>query len=272
MARPVRETIDVEDLLVRAYREQVVDRISPAGLLALRRPSLGLGSPTALVVAHMALGTAIDGTAAGAAFLGRAGQMRAVADDYIDLHDAVLSLPRFYADLTGGPGFVVWTEADLRASPHFAVIGQAPALRITPRRRDLPERRPAGFRNGVAVAAPAEAAEGPSRALHLIEPAVALVACGRAGVRPDVSPLRIERLRPRYAGQRKVVGHDPVYETAPATVALERATYAVWHHALTLLAGLLAGLERFQVVGPSAPSAPWDDGLPVGIAEARLTG
>ena len=95
------------------------------------------------------------------------------------------------------------------------------------------------------------------RPLYLIEPAVQIIVNGRAGTRPDLPRLHVESWRPVYSGKRKAVGRAPVWETPPAEVALQRASYAAWRFGLTLLAGQLAGLDRFNVTGPSVSEAPW---------------
>ena len=169
MARPKgRELIDIEGLLRLAYGVHMVDRVTPAGILAMRKPSAG-ASPTAMIGAHVALGAAIDTSRAGATFLGKAHQMRVVEDDFLDVHEAVLSLPRMWADIPGGQAaeFVVWDEPGLHDARRLgfdvdatlAPDGSIRSARIAPLRHD--GAAPAGprvYRNGVVLAAqvPAE--------------------------------------------------------------------------------------------------------------------
>lgn len=260
------ETLDIEELLITAYRRHTVDRVSAKGILAIRSPSLSGVSPTAMVMAHVARGAAIDTSRAGATLAGRATQMRAVEDDLIDVHGAVLDLPQFYAQLTGGTGFVVWDPKSLEAARTngWDVIQdgspERPSYRLATLRHDGQSAPgPRAFRNGVLVPAIGAAPMGEARAvaLHRIDPIVQLVMNGRARTRPCVSPLVVTHQSPRYAGRRKVVGYDPVYETAAHAIALERATYAVWHCALGLLVDQLQDLDFYRVTGPSAPAAPW---------------
>lgn len=273
----------MEELVRLAYGVHMVDRVTPAGILALRGPSL-CASPTATIGSMLALGTRVDTSATGATFLGRAHQMQAVADDFLDVHDAVLSLPRMWADIPGGQAaeFVVWDERGLLEDARrlgFDVDarvredGTISSARIAPLRHDgAAPAGPKAYRNGVVLAAQAasegdgaacalypapRSIEAPMRPLYLIEPAVQLIVNGRAGTRPDLSRLHVENWRPVYGGKRKAVGRGPVWETPPAEVALQRATYAAWRFGLTVLAGLLTGLDRFDVAGPSVAEAPW---------------
>ena len=260
-----REIIDVEDLLTRAYAEQYVDRITPEAILQVQRPSMG-GSSTAGVLRHIALGTTVDTSSAGANFLGRANMMGAIADDWLAVHDAVLALPFYLVETHGELDFTVWdrsTFADAEASG--AVIdGAGRSWWIGPKRRSAHgPRQPRALRNGKALDAEPEAPRAERRPLHYVEATVLMIGQGRARERPWVSPLVVERWRAVYAdAHRSVADHDPVWETHLATVAIERATYAVWHASLCDLAGKLGNLERFDVRPPAASPTPWL-GMPV---------
>lgn len=94
------------------------------------------------------------------------------------------------------------------------------------------------------------------RPLYLIELAVQLIIDGQASTQSDLPRLHVESWRPVYGGKRKAVACVPVWETPPAEVLLQRATYAAWRFSLTLLAGQLTSLDRFNVTGPSV-SEPW---------------
>ena len=98
----------------------------------------------------------------------------------------------------------------------------------------------------------------PSRPLHHVDPKPLLIACARAGVRPDLSPAVVERWRPVYRGRdKRAVGYAPVWITGPRARTLERATYAVWADALAVLVDNLADLAGYQVLPARAPAEPW---------------
>ena len=297
-----REAVDVEELVRLAYGVHMVDRVTPAGVLAMRGPPSIGGSSTAMIGAMLALGATVDTSTAGATFLGRAHQMQAVADDFLDVHDAVLRLPRMWADIPGGQAaeFVVWDEAGLVHDARrlgFDVDarrnewGSITSARIAPLRHDgAAPAGPKAYRNGVILAAQAadegegescplypalRSIEAPMRPLYLIEPAVQIIVNAKAGTRPDLPRLHVESWRPVYGGKRKAVGRAPVWETPPAEVALQRATYAAWRFGLAVLAGMLDGLDRFTVTGPRVAEAPWigdNDRAPVGHVLENLTG
>jgi hypothetical protein len=165
-----------------------------------------------------------------------------------------------------GPGgsptagiLAVWDDETLGRAPSLGVdVLAAPGgWRVAPRRQALPAPGARGYRAGVPIAAPLPP-DAPSRPLHTIETAGLVVACARAGLPPDVSPLVVERWRPVYHGRRRqAAGYLPVWQTAPTVIALERATYAAWHVALTLLAARLTALAGYRVLPPEAPAEPW---------------
>jgi len=109
---------------------------------------------------------------------------------------------------------------------------------------------------------------GPDAALVLmaigrLEPAIAalVIACGRAGIRPDwmpgVEPRPVERTRRSRRRHRKVVcvAWEPC---SPESLRAARAAYQHWHSGVRLLAMLLAGaLESWEICGFAAPSEPW---------------
>jgi hypothetical protein len=56
------------------------------------------------------------------------------------------------------------------------------------------------------------------------------------------------------------------WSPSPTSIVSSRAEYAVWHHGLTQLAGMLE-LKKYAVLTPKASAAPWIDGME---AESRV--
>lgn len=226
-----REDIDIEALLVRAYFEKQIDRLG-GGVAA--KAALGmLGGPKA-PGATMGGGEKVDTSSYAARMAAEIREielrLHRAPPALVTLHDAVLGLPDFYAEISG-LDFVVW-DVDTASR-----LGQ---------RIDTDRDRP-------TITAPG----GEPRRVTRIVTATLLVVQGREARPPEVAPVEIARMRPIYRGEhRKVVGHAPEYEVALDEVAMDRARYSVWHCAMGMLTGL--DLPGYSITGPRAPAAPWE--------------
>lgn len=219
------ETIDIEDLVVWAYRTQAVEASLRGMRAAVGRlgPSAGgSGSFGALLT----LGTRVDGGGAGLAALGAD-----THDDAIAVHDAVLRLPAVYVEVVDGDAFAVhWPDELARAG-----------IRGDDRM---------GFdRDGVMLQ------------LRREEPAVLVIQHGRSGARPEVmADFFADRSeRPRDSMGRYIADRD-AYRRTLVDVLWHRQTYAVWHAALVRLARVLGApgrLGRWSPSGPDLSPTPW---------------
>ena len=184
------KAMDVEDLLIWAFRDQkiemVAERMRPRGLSP---------SPESSLAQVLALGTRVDTSGAGANFLGGV----QCHEDAAVIYDAVMTLPP-------DAWFVIKKHALSATRPDWYPEG--PGYWVTPLDR-----------NGK-----------PKRLWR--DPAKQK---GDMGPAPD-----------EFIGIR------------PATVALGRTTYAMWHAALLDLLDMLnAEMVDHEAIGPEAPAAPW---------------
>lgn len=227
-----REDIDIEALLVRAYFEKRIDRLGDCvATLAALGMAKGPKAPASIMGGGEKVDTSSYATRMAAQMRELELRLRRAPSALLTLHDAVLALPDFYAEISGFD-FVVW---DMETA---ARLGH----RITPD-RDRP----------TIVAE----AGGEPRALTRIVTATLMVVQGREAQPPEVAEVEIARMRPVYGGEhRKVMGHVPEYIVSPIEVAYDRARYAVWHCALGMLSGL--DLPGYRITGPRAPATPWD--------------
>lgn len=94
---PARETIDIEALLVRAYREKKLDRLpaDPRRLLGIRGPAM----PGASLLAR---GDRVDSSSWGALAVARNHETMAMlagaGDALLAAHDLVLSLDDYFCE------------------------------------------------------------------------------------------------------------------------------------------------------------------------------
>lgn len=223
-----RETIDIEQLLIWAYRDQQVDRMAGQMRRAISGPRTGVG--LAVAQSLWALGTRVDSSGALLAAIGAT-----APDDALVVHDAVLALSDMWievgargGDLAAGE-VAVWERGEIEAAGW--------SLRETARGWAIgrPDAREIGMVRDVPV----------TRSV-----ATTLVVChARAGDRPEV-----------FAGWRPARGRPGARSAVTeADVVWHRAVYCVWHAALAALAEELDGaLSRFAVTGPGAPEAPWE--------------
>ena len=223
----VKQRIDIEDLLVWAYRTQCVDRSAQARFTP-RGPS---SSPVSGLAMVLALGTRVDTSGFAATVLGSR-----TPDDALVVHDAVLALTSVWLEWLAEDGVALWDRTTI------ANLGCSVSQRGCNSFLVLPD--------------------GSSRSVTLAEPSMIVIQNARDNGRPDWheawKPMpsrqadddgefdRRGRRRKKYTGLS--VEH----------VMLDRALYGVWHAALGLLAAELSGnLADFEVTGPIAPKSPW---------------
>jgi hypothetical protein len=217
--------IDIEELLVWAYRDQCVDRaakgFSPKG------PS---ASPSGSLGQYVALGTRVDGGSAAARAMG----VR-LPDDAAIIHDAVLALGDMWIEDLPDDGVAIWDRALVAA---------------------------AGLRVGrcKATGLPVLEGEGEARLLRDVGLVGMIIPHARAATRPDHGgrPPRGRRAAndaPIDARGRRRAAADLI-----ADMVRDRARYTCWRMALALLAAELDGmLAGFAPTGPIAPAEPWLD-------------
>lgn len=235
-----KETIDIEALLVRAYRQYQVDRVTPARVLGLVPPSVGCESNYMIVARHLAYGTAIDTSPAGANILGRASDAAAVPEDLLAVHDAVLALDDYFIERARDVCMVWDRETAERANVDIWQQDGDWFARAKRWGNDEPE--------------------PPMRRLQKVTTSILVITNARNGTRPDVEDLEVDYMRPIYRGAHKeAVDYELIYVISPEMIALQRAEYQTWHCALGLLAAQLTELETFIVTGPAAPLAPWEE-------------
>jgi hypothetical protein len=236
-----KETIDIEALLVRAYRQYQVDRATPEKILGLVVPMLAAESNYMIVARHLAYGTSIDTSPAGANILGRAKDAAAVPEDLFAVHDAVLALDDYWIERARDVCMVWDRETAARTNIEIFCTKDGDWFA---RAKAWGEGQP----------------EPQARRLQQVSTSVMVILNARAGTRPSVEELEIVDQRPIYRGSRKEpVGYEPVYAISPEMIAIQKAEYQTWHCALTLLAAQLCDLDGFLVTGPAAALAPWDE-------------
>lgn len=251
--RKVRERIDIEALLERAYRVHRVEQATSARVLGFSPAGPSI-STTAALAEVLALGTRVDTSFRAAALIGASSAACSVPDDILAVHDAVLALDDFFLEPQSGD---VWDVATA-AEAGLAIVNLDA------------ERKPPGQRWRIQPARldVDATAEDFARFGHPVERIVTsmmMILHARIGGRPTVAPVKEIGRKPIYKGRKKqAVDYEPVYETPLREVTRQRAEYAVWHAALGLLAAELCDLDTFEVVGPAAAAAPWK----VGAADA----
>lgn len=240
-----RETIDIEALIVRAYREKAVHRHRRVGALAL-----GLTEPKALgggFSAEERVDTSSFSARAAARTRELQAQLAAAPDVLLDLHAAVLDVPDFYIERTGGLDFVVWdVETAARLGHRIEVDAGKGASIVKIERRG-------GRGRGRDFSLPVDA----PRRLTALTTSTIVILHGQHGDRPYVPDVVVQRMRPVYRGRHKeAIDYVPVYETGAQEMVEARATYAVWHAALGILASAMAGAAEVEVTAPAVPAEP----------------
>lgn len=231
-----KEKIDIEALLVWAYRERQVDKVLTANPERVVPPSYL--SPSEAIRRQGELGVRVD--TSGPREIPVTHIIGERDADALTLHDAVMRLDDFYAEFQTESRVRLWTvEAAETAGGAILATGTGAHRQFQIR---LPKRSPRHLR--------------PISALALV------VAHARAGIRPDwhsewKAPRRGSRAIPgsldAYGRKRKGDAGLEERETAIA-----RAAYQVWIMSLEWLAAELTdGLSVFEVTGPLAESEPW---------------
>ncbi|WP_018264078.1 hypothetical protein [Methylobacterium sp. WSM2598] len=247
-----REDIDVEALLVRAYRERQVHRLQTAeGCDRALSRLIGLGTPSTGGGWNVAEPVDTSAYAANMAARSREAWRRieGTADALLDLHDQVLGLADWFVELTGGAEFLVWDRASAAALGHRIETAAEGDTIVAVRRRGG---RGAGREDLVE--------DGPRRPVSRIVTTALVIRHAQDATRPHVADLVEVGRRPVYQGARKeAVGHAPVYDVAPELVARDRAIWSAWHAALGLIAqgpARPARLRRHRPAGARRAVAP----------------
>ncbi|MGX9981965.1 hypothetical protein [Methylobacterium fujisawaense] len=249
-----REVIDVEALLIRAYREKQVDRryhADPRSERALSRlillgyPSVGGG------VGGERVDTSPFATKRIAIERELMGEIRFEAEPLMQVHDAVLALPDFFLEPLDGLDFAVWDHETAKAHGHTIEAAQ--------------------FGGTFSI----RAGEHAPRRVTRILPAPLLIRCARSAERPEPSPVVGRRGRAIYDHRKHVAGYETEWDTPLDVVVAERADYAVWQVCLDILAlQFRVFLTTLDVQRPSAPVAPWldtPDVLPIPFSPKKRT-
>lgn len=229
----VKEQIDIEALLHRAYAQYRVDRVTPQAVLGMRR-MMPSGSLVGAMQA-VALGTIVDNSGVAARMLGAQSMALATPDDMLVIHDHVLALADWLIEAPRSDAPCVWRRDEI-ASRGWLVEETA---------------------QGLWLVRPGEAAKGADLWAPLTNPylSVLVIEHGRAGSRPDHGE------QPKAGRGRP----DAAALAERGDAMLSRAVYAAWHACLGVLAAELDGvLLKHTVTGPVAPSAPWDKRYPMG--------
>jgi len=228
------QKIDIEALLIWAYRDQCVDRMS-AGF----SPSGPGGSLSGGFAEYLALGTRVDTSGFAAKVLGSGN----VADDALGVHDAVLRLDDVFVEWLTDTRLKLWTR-EAAASEGWAVAergkGAAREYLLT---RDNRAPRHLGFigLSGLVIL----------NARDAIRPE------WHEGWKPPAHRPAIGR-KPKDSWGRRRKSFGGV---TPEVVIYDRAVYRAWWWALEMLAAQLDGaLDGFAMTGPAADSEPWLQG------------
>ena len=226
------ETIDIEQLLVWAYRDQCIDKQVKA--LAPRGPA---GDASFSLAQYSVLGTKVDSSGAALSALGLK-----VADDAMIVHDAVLSAGEMWIEWKSDDEVEIWDRE--RAAAAGQDIGKHGGDWL--RRPICPNGRVAAF--GIRLE---QAATIALLTIH-----------AKNGTRPDwcegwkAGEGRVAQdnlLADRWGRVRRRRADASVED-----VMHSRAIYAVWRASLALVAAELDGaLRRWHVTGPAIPEAPW---------------
>lgn len=224
----MKETIDIEALLWRAYAQMRVDKVG--GSAAARM----IGLPVQRGFAMPSYAERVDTSAPGSRLAAAARHAAGLPDDMLALHDMVLALGDNWFAWEGGE-LALWDQASAAAAG--CEIGRAGAEWWL-------------LRDGRGV-------------VHLEQAGVMalVIQHARDGSRPDVhldwKPGRGRRaadgLAHDHRGRRRK--GEPVSQ---AEVQLSRAAYHAWRAALALLVAQCEGaMSQYRVTGPVAEAAPW---------------
>lgn len=214
----VKSPVDIEDLVIWAYRHEEVDRRAVERITGNAPSVLGYAS-----------------TAGSFRELATVGWRIRSANEMIDepnmdamrVHDAVLALPELYLE---------WRAVDEIVMPPWSRSGMLDA----------------GSRiEGQAIVH----ANGSMSPVERVEPSIAIIVHARASMRPEAWPdWRRPVGRPK-SSEDIGYGGDGLSE---AHVMRDRARYLIWRQALADLVISLEGkLDGHEVTGPQVSAAPW---------------
>lgn len=231
----MKENIDIEALLVWAYRAQCVDRVRKQIMRAIKPPkSYGTTWHGMAQIAEM--GTVIQSTGVGLVACGAN-----APDDAFIVDAAVMALDRVYLEWQTETRLALWTK------PGAAADG----MDIEP------------VDHGVLKRWFLRAPNRSPRLLEELDVSVLVILHARDDHAPEWHEgWRAPRGRPASDklawDKRGRLRKQEKHEFSREQVVYDRGVYAVWHAALSLLAAQLEGkLARFAVTGPAAPTAPW---------------
>lgn len=257
---PQPETVEIEALLVRAYRERRVDRL-PADT----RKMLGMTGPSRIGSNTLSRGERVDTSGFGANAAARVNAVRSALADAGEMmlaaHDLVLSLDDYFVEDLRTPecAFTLWTKEGALDAGQWIEVGSGRGRDATIQAATVT--RGHGPEGETVTVKPIAGTR--QRRLHRVVMAPLIVLAGRAGEAPGISPIEVKRKRKIYAaGSNRAIGEQVEYMTPLDMVACERGEYAAWHHALTVIAERLSNVLDRPVSGPSLPARPWEvDGI-----------
>ncbi|TCR69704.1 hypothetical protein [Bosea sp. BK604] len=221
----VKEQIDIEALLHRAYAQYRVHRVTPGNVLGLYAPMQGPSSYASLM-SILELGTRVDTSGIGARLAGLQTMASATPDDMLIVHDHVLALSQWLIEGADTAEPSVWRRDEIAAN----------GWRIE------------DAATGLWLVRPDTSGEAADVWARLTEPYLAAVVIehASAGSRPDWQ-----------TGREKRRGRATKVELAEERQA--RAFYACWRAALAVLAAELASvLAKHEPTGPAASAEPWN--------------
>ena len=229
----MKEKIDIEALLVWAYRAQCVDRVFRQ-IKAATEPLRCYGSTWHGMAQIAELGAIIQSTGVGLAAVGAS-----AADDAFIVHDAVMALDDVFVEWQTETRALLWTEQTAADN----------GRRIVKTGRGVG----AMWRLCSAGHAPRE--------LEFLGVTALMVTHARDDRRPEWHEgwtlPRGRRAGDRMATDRRGRKRKR-YEMSAEQVSHDRCVYSVWHAALGLLsAQLYDRMAQYDVTGPLASSAPW---------------
>ena len=223
----MKATIDIEALLVWAYRNQCVDRMAGQMDAVYRGEGPTMRSASSVLANQIALGCRVDSQPRQVAFLGAK-----APDDALVVHDAVLALGDVFVEL-GARDYTLWDHS--LAEREGASIDDCAAGGWLLTRPD---------------AAPAR--------LERIVLTVELIRHAKAADRPDVyadwSIWGDGRLH-----HKETRGADRGLGVAVRDVLRARAVYGAWRLAMLVLAAdLREALTKWEPMAPAVPESPWE--------------
>lgn len=261
----MKTTVDIEDLLVWAYRTELPKAQADVGAL----PGPARAAPAWNGVTEMGeLGTIIDNR------YGVVPDRTATSDphpDAIAVAEAVASLMGAELDVPED----WWPFGDLATAEEWGDLGRAVVAQALERVSHVGEDGARRFKGSPAWLVRRYAVMGecpvwetdiePKRrtvrgangkAAWFVRRLVSVSAGGEMEVEQDGwSPTR---RRPVYGAYQK-----EELSPSPFPAAIDRAEYEVWHAALTLLAAEIGDTLTSRIVtGPRRPSRPWISGMP----------